>query len=298
MDCASETMGFHYEGNCIRPPSEAYSILLQATLGCSHHKCTFCGTYRDKRFGLKDQAILEKDLIFAQKHCHRQNRVFIMDGDALIMPMRRWEWLLGEIKERLPWVERVGTYANAKGIALKSDEELVRLRELGLGIVYYGVETGHGQVLKDIKKGSAPEKLIAQGRRVKVAGMKLSVTVLLGVAGTERSLAHARATGELLSALDPHYVGALTLMIVPGTPLGEAAAKGEFELPTTTGMLRELREMVARTELTDGLFFANHASNYLPIRSRLPQDKARTLDLIDQALKGRVRLKPEWLRAL
>ena len=298
MDCASEPRGFHYEGNCIRPPSEAYSILLQATLGCSHHKCTFCGTYQDKRFGLKDPAILEQDLILAQKHCRRQSRAFIMDGDALIMPMRRWEWLLGEIKKRLPWVERVGTYANSKGIALKSDEELSRLRELGLGIVYYGVETGHGQTLKDIKKGATPEKLIAQGRRAMEAGMKLSVTVLLGVAGAERSLAHARATGELLSALNPHYVGALTLMLIPGTPLGEAAAQGEFKLPTTADMLLELREMIARTELTDGLFFANHASNYLPIRARLPQDKAAALALIDRALKGRVRLKPEWLRAL
>ena len=298
MDCASEPMGFHYEGNCIRPPSEAYSILIQATLGCSHNKCAFCGTYDDKRFSIKDRSILEQDLAFAQKHCRRQNRVFIMDGDAMIMPMRHWEWLLGEIQKRLPWVERVGTYANAKSIALKSDEDLKRLKELGMGIVYYGVESGHPQVLKDISKGSTPEKLITQGRRIIQAGMKLSVTVLLGVAGQELSLEHARATGQLLSAMDPHYVGALTLMLIPGTPLGDAAAQVRFKIPSTEGLLRELREMIAHTDLTDGLFFSNHASNYLAVKAHLPQDKEKTLALIDRALAGRVGLKPEWLRAL
>lgn len=298
MDYANEPMGFHYEGNCIRPPSEAYSILIQATLGCSHNKCTFCGTYNDKRFNIKDRAILEQDLAFAQKHCRRQNRVFIMDGDSMIMPMRHWEWLLGEIQKRLPWVKRVGTYANAKAIALKSDEDLKRLKELGMGIVYYGVESGHPQVLKDINKGSTPEKLIAQGRRIIQAGMKLSATVLLGVAGEELSLEHAKATGELLTAMDPHYVGALTLMLIPGTPLGDAAAQGRFKIPSTEGLLMELREMIAHTELTNGLFFSNHASNYLAVKAHLPQEKEQTLALIDQALKGRVSLKPEWLRAL
>ena len=298
MDCFGEPMGFHYEGNCIRPPSEAYSILIQATLGCSHNKCAFCGTYGDKRFGIKDRAVLEQDLAFAQKHCRRQNRVFIMDGDAMIMPMRHWEWLLGEIRKRLPWVERVGTYANAKSIALKSDDDLRRLGDLGMGIVYYGVESGHPRVLEDINKGSTPEKLITQGRRIIQAGMKLSVTVLLGVAGQELSLEHARATGELLTAMNPHYVGALTLMLTPGTPLGDAAARGRFQIPSTEGLLLELGEMIAHTDLTDGLFFSNHASNYLPVKAHLPQDKEKTLALIDQALKGRVGLKPEWLRAL
>ncbi|MGD8561648.1 MAG: radical SAM protein [Desulfarculaceae bacterium] len=298
MDCAAEPQGFHYVGNLIRPPSEANSILIQATLGCSHNKCTFCGTYKDKRFTIKDRSILEQDLAFASKYCQRQRRVFIMDGDSLIMPMREWEWLLGQIKEKLPWVTRVGTYANAKGVALKSDEELRRLHELGLGIVYYGVESGHAQVLKDICKGSTPEKLITQGQRLKQAGIKVSVTVLLGVGGMEMSLEHARATGGLLTAMDPDYVGALTLMLIPGTPLGDAAQKGDFSIPNPEGMLRELREMIASTDLTSGLFFANHASNYLPIKARLPQDKERTLALIDQALEGRVGLKPEWLRAL
>ncbi len=298
MDRASEPQGFDYVGMCIRPPSEADSILIQATLGCSHHKCTFCGSYGDKRFAIKSQATLESDLAFAQKYCRRQDRLFVMDGDALIMPMAKWEWLLTQIKERLPWVKRVGSYGNAKGVSLKSDDDLKRLKELGLGIVYLGVESGHPQVLKDICKGSTPEKLIAQGRRLKAAGLRLSVTVLLGIGGTARSLEHARATGELLTAMDPDFVGALTLMLIPGTPLGEQARAGSFNLPDAPAMLAELREMIAHTSLSGGLFYANHASNYLPIKARLPQDQQRTLALIDQALGGRVQLRPEWMRGL
>jgi radical SAM superfamily enzyme YgiQ (UPF0313 family) len=298
MDCASEPMGFDYVGNCIRPPSEADSILLQATLGCSHNKCTFCGTYNDKRFAIKDRSILENDIRFAAKHCQRQRRVFVMDGDALIMPMRNWEWLLSEIKEKLPWVTRVGAYANSKAVAMKSDEELKKLREMGLKILYYGLETGHPQLLKDICKGGGPEKHIKQGQRLKAAGIKVSVTVLLGIGGTELSLEHARETGKVLSGMDPDYIGALTLMLLPNTPLGQAHERGEFNLPDARGMLMELREMIASTDLSGGLFYANHASNYLPIKARLPQDKESSLALIDSALDGQVGLKPEWMRAL
>ncbi len=298
MECAAEPQGFDYVGQCIRPPSEADSILIQATLGCSHHKCSFCGTYRDKRFAIKDQAILDSDLRFAQKYCRRQNRLFVMDGDALIMPMDRWEWLLTEIRARLPWVRRVGAYANAKAVSLKSDADLARLKDLGLGILYYGVESGHPQVLAEISKGSTPQKLITQGRRVKAAGIRLSVTVLLGIGGAEMGQEHARATGELLSAMDPDFVGALTLMLLDNTPLGQKALRGEFSLPDTYGMLAELRQMIAHTHLSNGLFYANHASNYLPIKARLPQDRERTLALIDAALEGQVGLRPEWMRAL
>ena len=298
MDCTSEPKGFHYVGQCIRPPSEAFSILIQATVGCSHNHCGFCGTYKGKRFTIKDQEILEQDFAFAARTCREQERVFIMDGDALIMPMRNWEWLLTQIREKLPWVTRVGSYANSKSIKRKSDEDLARLRELGLGILYYGIESGHTDVLQEIKKGADPEQLIEQGKRVKAAGIALSVTVLLGIGGIEGSLAHARATGELLSQMDPDYVGALTLMLLEGTPMGDAAANGEFHLPNAKGMLAELREMLAHTDLSDGLFHANHASNYLPIRAKLPEDKDGVLELIDAALEGRVGLKPEWLRAL
>ena len=298
MAYAREPEGMDYQGYCVRPPSEANSILLQATLGCSHNKCTFCGTFTGKRFAFKDKAILERDLEFASRHCRRQDRLFIMDGDSLIMPMERWEWLLKLIHEKLPWLTRIGSYANSKGIALKSDEDLKRLKELGLDILYYGVETGHPEVLKRIVKGATPEKLIKQGQRVKQAGMKLSVTVLLGIGGRELSIEHAKATGRVLSAMDPDYVGALSLMIVPGTPLADEYERGDFELPDALEMVGELRAMIAHTDLTDGLFYANHASNYVPIKAHLPQEKEAAVALLDRALQGQVGLKPEWLRAL
>ncbi len=298
MEYAIDDEGMHYEGTCIRPPSEAFSILLQVTLGCSHNKCTFCGTYKDKRFRIKDNDIILSDILFASRYMKRQERVFLMDGDALIIPQKRFMWILDRIREHLPWVRRVGAYANAKSIRMKSLEELIELRKNGLGILYLGVETGDDQLLKRICKGASAQNLIKMGRKVREAGIKLSVTVLLGVAGKEGSLRHARATGELLSAMDPNYVGALTVMLIPGTPLHEDFRKGEFVLPAEKELLLELREMIAHTHLSRGLFFSNHASNYLPIRARLPKGKQQALDEIDSALKGDIGLRPEWMRAL
>ncbi len=292
--------GMHYEGNCIRPPSEAYSILLQVTLGCSHNKCTFCGTYNDKRFTIKDDDIILSDILFAAKYMKRQDRVFLMDGDALIIPQKRLMWILDRIREHLPWVKRVGAYGNAKGINMKSAEELKALRENGLGILYMGVETGDDVLLKKICKGATAQHLINMGRKVRDAGIKLSVTVLLGIAGNnpEDSLRHARATGEVLSAMDPNYVGALTVMVVPGTPLHDEYKRGAFQLPNEMETLVELREMIAHTNLSRGMFFSNHASNYLPIKARLPKGKEAALAQIDSALEGKIGLRPEWSRAL
>ena len=295
-----ESDGMHYDGNCIRPPSEAYSILLQVTLGCSHNKCTFCGTYNDKRFTIKDDEIILSDILFASKVMKRQDRVFLMDGDALIIPQKRLMWILDRIREHLPWVKRVGAYANAKGIKMKSADELKALRENGLGILYLGVETGDDPLLKKIRKGSTAQNLINMGRKVREAGIKLSVTVLLGIAGNDPglSLQHARATGEVLSAMDPNYVGALTVMLLPGTPLHDEYKRGEFQLLNERETLVELREMIANTHLSRGMFFSNHASNYLPIKARLPRGKEEALAKIDSALAGNVDLRPEWSRAL
>jgi len=298
MDNAIESEEMHYEGNCIRPPSEAFSILLQVTVGCSHNKCTFCGTYTGKRFRIKDDSMILGDILFASKYMKRQDRVFLMDGDALIIPQKRLMWILDRIKEHLPWVRRVGAYANAKSIKMKTPEQLKDLKKNGLGILYLGVETGDEELLKKIRKGSSPQHLINMGRKVREAGIKLSVTVLLGIAGRGRSLEHARATGELLSRMDPNYVGALTVMLIPGTPLHEEFQNGTFEVPTEKELLLELREMIAHTNLSRGLFFSNHASNYLPIKARLPKGKQVALDQIDSAIKGDIGLRPEWMRAL
>jgi len=298
MKWMDEDVGMHYEGMCIRPPSEANSILLQATVGCSHNKCTFCGSYKDKRFRIKDNDIILSDILFASRYMQHKKRLFIMDGDALIIPYHRLTWIFDKIKEHLPWVTRVGIYANTKGIRMKSQEELIRLREMGLGIIYMGVETGDDQTLEAIRKGANAQRMLDMGNKVKQAGIKLSVTVLLGIAGKERSLIHANATGKLLSAIDPDYVGALTLMIMPGTPLANDLSAGRFELPDNYGLLMELREMIASTNLSRGLFFSNHASNYLPVKIRYPEGKEQALHLIDMAIQGKVGLRPEWMRAL
>ena len=298
MNNVIESEEMHYEGNCIRPPSEAYSILLQVTVGCSHNKCTFCGTYTDKRFRIKDDNMILGDILFASKYMKRQDRVFLMDGDALIIPQKRLMWILDRIREHLPWVRRVGAYANAKSIKMKTPEQLKDLKKNGLGILYLGVETGDEELLKKIRKGASPQHLINMGRKAREAGMKLSATVLLGIAGRERSLEHAKATGELLSGMDPNYVGALTVMLLPGTPLHEEFQNGTFEVPTEKELLLELREMIAHTNLSRGLFFSNHASNYLPIKARLPKGKQVALDQIDSALKGDIALREEWMRAL
>ena len=288
----------HYEGNIIRPPSEANSILLQVTVGCSRNKCTFCGTYQGERFKIKPDSIVMADIAFAARYARRQRRVFLCDGDALIIPQQRLLKILTAIGEQLPWVTRVGAYANAKSLDLKTPTQLAELRAKGLGILYMGLESGDDQTLKMIHKGADAEHMIAMGRKARAAGFKLSVTVLLGIAGRERSQIHAQATGRVLSAMDPNYIGALSLMLIPGTPLYEDHQAGRFILPSPGEMLQELRTMLAYTELSQGLFHANHASNYLPVKARLPRDKNAVLALIDKALAGQVDLKPEWLRAL
>jgi radical SAM superfamily enzyme YgiQ (UPF0313 family) len=291
--------GMHYEGkNIIRPPSEADSILLQITVGCSHNKCTFCGTYRGERFRIKDDAIIEADIRYAAKNLSFLRRVFLMDGDALILPQERLVRILSLIRESLPWVNRVGLYGNAKSILRKSSEELEALRELGLGIVYLGLESGSAQVLQEIHKGVDPDRMIEAGRRIREAGMKLSVTALLGIAGRQGSLANAKATGEVLSAMDPNYVWVLTLMILTNTEVGYQLNAGEFELPGQKELLLELREMLLHTHLKRGLFFSNHASNYLPLKVKMPADKEKALKMIDDALTGTVPLKQEWMRGL
>nr|HID58977.1 radical SAM protein [Desulfobacterales bacterium] len=288
----------HYEGNIIRPPSEAFSIILQVTVGCSHNKCTFCGTYKGERFRIKPKSIVFEDIDFAARYCKEQHKVFLTDGDALIMPQEQLLEILKRIRERLPWVRRVGLYGNAKSIKIKTLEELKALKEKGLGIVYMGLESGDDVTLKKVRKGVSSRTMIEMGKKVKEAGIKLSITVLLGLAGRERSLVHAEETGRALSAIDPDYVGALSLIILPDTPLGRDYEEGRFTLITPTEMLAELKTMIAHTNLSSGLFHANHASNYLPIKARLPRDKEAVISLIDMALRGEIALKPEWMRAL
>ena len=297
MEKIKESEGMHYEGECIRPPPEAYSILLQVTLGCSHNKCTFCGTFKNKRFQIKDDDIILSDILFASKYMKNQDRVFLMDGDALIIPQKRLMWIIEKIQEHLPWVKRVGAYANTKSIRMKSPQDLVTLRKAGLGMLYLGVESGDDEVRKRVLKGSDAQHCLEMGKRVKDAGIQLTTLVLLGIGGKERSLDHARATGEILSCIDPDFASALTLILIPGTPLCEEYERGIFKMPDEMGLLRELREMIEHTHVSHCVFSSSHASNYLPIRAMLPEGKQEVLDMIDSALRGEFRLRPEWMRA-
>ena len=254
--------------------------------------------YKGSRFSIKTDDIISADIDFAATHCKRQKRLFLCDGDALILPQERLVRILTEIKTKLPWVNRVGVYANTKSIKRKSSAQLEELRNLGLIIAYMGLESGDDVTLDNINKGADSGGMIEMGKKIRAAGIKLSITVLLGIAKKERSHIHGRETGRVLTAIDPEYVGALSLMLTPGTPLHRSWEEGNWQLPGPQEMLEELKVMLTSTELSNGYFHANHASNYLPIKAKLPGDKAKTLKLIGQALQGTVSLKPEYMRGL
>lgn len=288
----------HYEGAIFRPPSEASSILLQVTTGCSHNGCSFCGAYKNKTFRIKDDEIILQDIKYAALHFGESRRLFLCDGDALIIPQNRLEHILENIRTFLPRVQRIGSYANAKSLSRKTDGDLSVLKELGLGMIHMGLESGDDETLKAMGKWGSADEIVSQGQRAKDAGINLFVTVILGLGGIERSKAHAKRTGEALTRLNPPYVGALSLMPVEGTPLYERLKKDEFRLPDSHELLYELRDMLAYTELRPGLFYANHASNYLPLKVRFPHDKTSALAMIDSALRGEIPLTPEWLWGL
>lgn len=283
----------------IRPPSEAYSLLLQVTVGCSHNRCTFCGTYRQKKFKIKPLERIEEDLKEARTYGHIE-KLFLCDGDALIIPQPRLEEILLMIKCYLPMLERIGSYANTKSILRKSVDNLKKLKELGLKIIYLGVETGNAELLKKIDKGATREQMIEAAKRIKSAGIELSVTVILGIGGIKKSVEHAMDTASLLADMDPDYVGALTLMLVPQTDLYDDYIAGRFVLPDKIGFIRELYLMIANSNFTDCYFTSNHASNYLPIKARLPEQKEIIMKMIGSVIEEKdvSRIRPEYLRGL
>jgi radical SAM superfamily enzyme YgiQ (UPF0313 family) len=292
-----------YVGRIFRPPSEAHSLLLQVTVGCSHNRCSYCDMYRDKQFKPKPWPTIEQDLREAARHGARglrSDKVFLCDGDALILSTKRLLEILAGIRTHLPWVTRVGTYGDTRSVGHKSVEELQALREAGLGIVYHGMESGSDEVLARIDKGGTRAELIATADKLRAADLVHSVIVLLGIGGEALSERHAHETASALSRMDPPYVGALTTTVLPGTPLFEQQARGEFVLPGKFRMLEELRTIVAELECSNCRFSSNHASNYLPLRGTLPHDKSAMLAVLDEIIaRGDERLlKPERLRAL
>jgi len=287
-----------YEGMIFRPPSEADSLILQVTVGCSYNRCTFCGAYQGKRFRIKSLEEIKEDI--DEVSSYRIKRVFLADGDALIIPQEELLRILSYLKAKLRGLERIGIYANAKDILRKGVEELEALKDLGLGIVYLGLESGDPEVLKRIKKNATVDQLVRAAKRVKESGILLSVTVILGLGGVENSQTHAMETGRVLSEMDPDYVGALSLMIVPGTPIEKEIVTGRLVLPTPFGLIQELEMMITHCQFTQCFFASNHASNYLPLRIRLPEQKEEALKRIREVLKRRDPdlLRPEYLRAL
>lgn len=289
-----------YEGMIYRPPSEAESLILQVTVGCSYNRCTFCGAYQGKSFRIKGFDEVKEDIDEASLYGGWVRRVFLADGDALVIPGKDLIRILRYLRSKLRGVERVGVYANARDILAKGPEELKSLREEGLGIIYLGLESGNPQVLRRIRKNGTVDQMIRAGRQVKEAGILLSVTVILGIGGVESSRAHAEDTARVLSEMDPDFVGALSLIVVPGTPLEKEIEEGRLVLPTPFGMIEELEVMIRHSTFTHCFFASNHASNYLPLRVWMPEEKEAALRRIREVLKRRdpALLRPEYFRAL
>jgi len=292
-------VGVRYEGQVYRPPSEADAYILQATFGCSWNACVYCDMYRDKRFAIRALSETLADIDAAQtRFGQRVRKLFVADGDALILPVEHWLPILSAAQRAFPSLERVSCYAMARNILDKSPEELTKLRGAGLTRLYIGPESGDDTTLKRIAKGSTFHDHVEAARKAHAAGLELSVIVMLGVAGSERSAEHAERTAELVTAMDPEFLAALTTTVVPGTPLDQLVRKRRFTLPGVEQMFRELRAIVEHARPTRALFRTNHASNYLPLAGSLPADRERILASIDLALSGHIPLRPEWSRGL
>ena len=290
----------HYEEPVFRPPSEANALILQLTVGCSWNRCTYCGMYRNKEFRVRPVAEICHEIRSMAPLGSHFKRIFLADGDALAAPQDVIEAVLNEIRTAMPWVLRVGIYADSRSILKTGQEQLSRLGDLGLGIVYFGAESGDDRTLKLVKKGATAERQLEACRVVRQAGLKLSVMVLLGLAGREGSERHARSTGAFLESAAPTYGAALTVSPVPGTEFHAAVEAGSIEIPDRWGMLQELLLMLEAMEGYRGPFHANHASNYLPLKLRLPRDRQQTIELLKKVIRERdeSQLMPEWARGL
>jgi len=288
----------HYIGNVIRPPSEANSIILQVTTGCSHNRCTFCGAYKEQPFGIKDDSFISDDLDFARSHCKRQKRLFLADGDVLILSQKRLVQLLQKINATLPWVKRISLYGSAKAVRSKTVAQLVELKNLGLDRVYMGLESGSDTVLKRVNKADTTAGMIKAAAALQEAGLFLSVTALLGLGGKELSEEHATQTGKVLSAMKPNQIAILTLMVLENTPLYEQVQQGSFYLISAEETLKELYMLLENLSGVKCQFHANHASTYLPLAGRLPRDRQLLLEQVRQCLDGTIDMVPEYRRAL
>ncbi len=289
-----------------RPPSEARSFILQATLGCSWNYCTYCGMYREKPFRVRPKGEILEEIALAATLEPDIRKVFVADGDPLCMEMGLWEEILAACGRSLPRLSRVSCYATARNVLEKTPVELRRLREAGLTLLYIGPESGDDQTLKAIAKGANASDHVEAARLAHEAGMKISVIFLLGIAGTTGSeegcdppsLRHAVASAELATAMDPEFLSLLTVSPVPGTPFFRQVESGRVRLPGKRELLVELRTFIDHARPSGAIFRTNHASNYLPLSGRLARDRDRLLAMIDKALAGKLALRAEWMRGL
>lgn len=289
-----------YEGRMYRPPSEADSLILQATIGCSYNECTFCAMYRDKKFRVRPFDELREEIVWAGEHVPGVRKVFLADGDALVAKASYLHRLLDELNRTFPTLRRVSVYASPQSIQVRTVEEMRSLREAGLSLYYLGIESGDDQALEDMKKGVTADEMIECGRKVQEAGVRLSTMILLGAAGRKRSRKHAEASARVVNAIQPRFVSTLVMSPVPGTPLGDRDDRGEFEHLTPVELAAELRVFLAGLELNATIFRSNHASNYLALAGTLPKDRDRMVQALDGVLNDpeNASFRPDWMRGL
>lgn len=279
-----------------RPPSEAESLILQVTVGCSHNACTFCAMYRNKRYEVRPISEIREEILEAAAEWPDCPRVFLGDGDALAAPADFLLEVLAALRRCLPRLRRVSLYATPMNLLEKSEGDLAALQAAGLSLFYLGMESGSDAVLRKVNKGASADQIVESVLRGRAAGLKSSVMVLLGLGGEGASEEHARESARAANRMQPDYLSALTWMPVGEAPLARQAARGAFATPGDGAILGELRTLVEALDLRDTVFRANHASNPLPIGGRLNRDKAQVLEWIAAAQEGSVPLRPAFMR--
>lgn len=288
-----------YEGMIYRPPSEAYSLIVQVTIGCSHNKCTFCNMFREKKFRVRNVQEVLEDLDNARRYYSRVGRIFLADGDALVLTNEKLMVILEHINKNFPECERVSIYGTPQDVLRKSHEELVELRENGIEIIYIGAESGSDKILKDICKGATRAELIEAVQKIEAAGIKASVTFISGMGGKENWEEHAIETGTMISEMQPSYVGLLTLMVERDVPLYQKIESGEFQLLTAEEVMAESLLMLKHINVDKKCVFrANHASNYVSLKGDLPDDKEDMMKLLRHAMENKNMFKDDRFRML
>lgn len=288
-----------YEGSVYRPPSEAYSLIIQVTIGCAHNKCTFCSMFKDKQFRVRKVSEVIEDLNSARTHYRSVNKIFLADGDALVLQNKDLLVILEHIKKTFPECERVGIYGSPQDVLRKTHDELVELLDNGIGIIYIGAESGSDKVLKDIQKGATRAELIQAVKMIEASGINASVTFISGLAGTEGWEDHAIQSGSMISEMEPSYVGLLTLITEPGAELHQDIKKGKFKTLSAVDVVAETALLLENINVSKTCVFrSNHASNYVSLKGDLPRDKERMLGQLRSAMKNADMLKDDRFRML